>query len=418
MTQVSIPSEEMSKNLHPIELLEKLSGSHADGCLQLSHGSVSYFIHFNQGRLIYGSNSVDPFERLERHLRRLSYEVTSLTNEVRTKVRLNFDTDSDNSSNYKSDYQAICWLVEQQYLDPIDAAKLLEQVTKEVFENYLLLTQIEQHNLIKTTEKVTIFWRSDLKDFVEKCKQRLQDWQALCPPMYSSYQRPYFFINSYAKRAISPEQQKQLGSILKGFSFRQLAVLLNQDELALAKKLHPLVVNGAILLREPQPPFDKLPKISSEFLTSISSSNTGNMPTELQTSPPSPIADISNIEQKSYKIACVDDSPTILNEINRFLEDDHFSIFTIDDSAKALMQIIRIKPDLILLDVGMPNIDGYQLCSMIRKHSLFKATPIVMVTGNKGLVDRAKARLSGATDYMTKPFTQAELQGMVFRYLT
>ncbi|NES81121.1 MAG: response regulator [Moorea sp. SIO2B7] len=414
MTQVSIPSEEMSKNLHPIELLKKLSGAHADGCLQVSYGSVSYFIHFNQGKLIYATNSVDPFERLERHLRRLSYEVTSLTNEVRTQVRLNFDTDSDNPSNYKCDYQAICWLVEQQYLDPIDAAKLLEQVTKEVFENYLLLTHIEQHDLIKAAEKMTIFWRSDLKAFVVKCQRRLHDWQSLCPPMYSSYQRPYFFSNSYAKRAISPEQQKQLGGILKGFSFRQLAVLLNQDELALAKKLHPLIINGAILLREPQPPFDKLPKISSEFLTSISN----NVPTEVQT--PQSLAEIANskIEQKNYKIACVDDSPTILNEINRFLEDDHFSIFTIDDSAKALMQIIRIKPDLILLDVGMPTIDGYQLCSMIRKHSLFKATPIVMVTGNKGLVDRAKARLSGATDYMTKPFTQAELQGMVFRYLT
>jgi twitching motility two-component system response regulator PilG len=82
------------------------------------------------------------------------------------------------------------------------------------------------------------------------------------------------------------------------------------------------------------------------------------------------------------------------------------------------MTIVRINPDLILLDVGMPAIDGYQLCSMLRRHNLFKTTPIVMVTGNTGLIDRAKAKVAGATDYMTKPFTQEQLIKMVFRYLT
>jgi twitching motility two-component system response regulator PilG len=82
------------------------------------------------------------------------------------------------------------------------------------------------------------------------------------------------------------------------------------------------------------------------------------------------------------------------------------------------MKIISFRPNLILLDVGMPNIDGYKLCSFIRKYSAFRDTPIVMVTGNKGLIDRARAKLAGATDYMTKPFTQFDLLTMVFRYLS
>ncbi len=82
------------------------------------------------------------------------------------------------------------------------------------------------------------------------------------------------------------------------------------------------------------------------------------------------------------------------------------------------MKIIEIAPDLILLDVGMPNVDGYQLCSLLRKNPSFKKTPIVMVTGNTGFLDRAKAKLAGSTDYMVKPFNQAELLKMVFRYLT
>jgi twitching motility two-component system response regulator PilG len=82
------------------------------------------------------------------------------------------------------------------------------------------------------------------------------------------------------------------------------------------------------------------------------------------------------------------------------------------------MEIVRIKPDMVLLDVGMPMIDGYKLCRLIRNHPLFQNTPIIMVTGNSGLIDRAKARVAGSTDYLTKPFTQTELVKMVFRYLT
>jgi two-component system, chemotaxis family, response regulator PixG len=79
---------------------------------------------------------------------------------------------------------------------------------------------------------------------------------------------------------------------------------------------------------------------------------------------------------------------------------------------------VRNKPDLILLDVGMPNLDGYELCSLLRRHPLFKHTPIIMVTGLTGFIDRAKARLVGASGYLTKPFTQSELLKTVFKHLT
>ena len=78
---------------------------------------------------------------------------------------------------------------------------------------------------------------------------------------------------------------------------------------------------------------------------------------------------------------------------------------------------MRVKPDLILLDVGMPKVDGYELCRLLRKHPMFKKTPIIMVTANTGLIDRARAKIAGTTDYMTKPFTQDQLLKMVFRYL-
>ena len=82
------------------------------------------------------------------------------------------------------------------------------------------------------------------------------------------------------------------------------------------------------------------------------------------------------------------------------------------------MQIIKIKPDLVLLDVNMAGIDGYELCRLLRNHSLFKSTPIIMVTANTGIINRVKARLVGASGYLTKPFSQSDILKIVFRHLT
>ncbi len=94
-----------------------------------------------------------------------------------------------------------------------------------------------------------------------------------------------------------------------------------------------------------------------------------------------------------------------------------FPVVAINDPVKALMQIVRSKPDLILLNITMPNLDGYELCSLLRRHPRYKRTPIVMVTGNTGLIDRARAKLVRASGYLTKPFTQSDLLKMVFKHL-
>ncbi|MBC5797508.1 MAG: response regulator [Sphaerospermopsis sp.] len=125
----------------------------------------------------------------------------------------------------------------------------------------------------------------------------------------------------------------------------------------------------------------------------------------------------SVLSEQLYTIACIDDSQAVLNSIRHFLDEKTFSVVMINDPIKALMQIIRSKPDLILLDVEMPNLDGYELCSLLRKHSAFKNTPIIMVTGRTGFVDKAKAKIVKSSGYLTKPFTRSDLLKMVSKYI-
>ena len=161
---------------------------------------------------------------------------------------------------------------------------------------------------------------------------------------------------------------------------------------------------------------------SSYSLSSLAQQSSTRSVATLEPSPTR--VDIPPIEPRSlprstaHTIACIDDSPAILKAINAYLNDENLSVIMINDPVKALMQVIRSKPDLILLDVTMPNLDGYELCSLLRKHPSFRRTPVIMVTSHSGFIDRAKAKLVGASGYLTKPFTQPELVKMVFKHLS
>lgn len=396
--------------LNPIRVLEQVP----NGYLHLSAQAIDWLFCFHQGKLIYATHSIEPGDRLERHLRRLSHQFKTLTRETLQQIRLHLESCLSEDITQFSDYGAIRWMVRENLLSEEAAAKLVKQLIQEVLEVYLVLPGVTQKNLLITYINFPIFCELEISQLIQHCQQRLKIWQSLAPFIVSPCQRPYFFNNAYARQKLSEEQQQRLARILKGHSFYHLAAILNQDELSLAQRLCPLVKNKAIVVRDAQRPFNQLPKFYDQFIPQKIEIKEAEDSTKLT------ISDIANstLPNKLWKIVCIDDSQTMLNEISRFLEGDNFQFHPIKESLKALMQIIRLKPDLILLDVSMPGVDGYQLCSLIRKNSDFKTTPIIMVTAKTGLIDRAKAKIAGASDYMTKPFTQEDLLKMIFRYLS
>ena len=389
--------------------LEHIASGANTGCLKVRSSEVTWILYFQDGKLTYASHSVELTDRLDRHLRLLGKRVPKITKAVRSEIRqtlIGVDPNDDASP----DYRVITTLVSRQYLSEAEAGDLVTGLIEEVLESCLLVTQGTFRYLPALILQPT-FCALDLGPLLEKCTHRLQQWKCFAPHVWSPYQRPYFFIQNAAHESVSPETVQKLGQLLKGFSFRHLSVLLNRDEVALTQNLLALIKKQVILVRPPESPFDLLPDLRTYTLP------------ENQACEPPANQDYGSLEaappvQKSYTIACVDDSPSILKTIRRYLENDALSIVQIHEPMRALLEIVRAKPDLILMDVGMPKIDGYALCRMLRKHPNFQHVPIIMVTGNTGLIDRAKAKLVGASDYMTKPFTQEELNTMVFRYLS
>jgi two-component system, chemotaxis family, response regulator PixG len=376
----------------PLVLLHTLCDELASGQLVVMHNSVSWFIDLEFGKITHITNNLEPLERLYNYLGRKGI---SLSEEIRTKLSNSF---SKSVPSVKPlDGAALVWLSQQKKISFLQMTQTVEEITTEVFES---LSWLEHGTCIftpsKETDRTSSICKFSFSSLDEYAKRRLESWQALGIDLWSPYQRLYYFNQGVNQQEGLPELPEKFRALLRGSSLRQIATLINRDELELAKSLVPYIRGQIIHLREPQSPFNQLPRMPKK-----------------STLMPAPTA----AEIATYTIACVDDSPTITNEISRCLGDPKYSVNAINDPVKALMQIIRIKPDLILLDVGMPMIDGYELCRLLRKNPLFKKTPIVMVTGHTGFIDRARATLVGSSDYLTKPFTKEGLLKVVNRHL-
>lgn len=115
-------------------------------------------------------------------------------------------------------------------------------------------------------------------------------------------------------------------------------------------------------------------------------------------------------------ILVVDDSPTIQKVVSVTLEAHGHEVVTASDGMEALARLRTLKPDLVLLDITMPHMDGYQLCRILRSNELTKSVPIVMLSGKDGLFDKMRGRMAGAATYITKPFAPSALPPLVEKY--
>ena len=113
------------------------------------------------------------------------------------------------------------------------------------------------------------------------------------------------------------------------------------------------------------------------------------------------------------KILVIDDSKTIRRTAETLLAKEGCQVFTAVDGFDALAKIADHHPDIIFVDIMMPRLDGYQTCSLIKNNQVFKETPVIMLSSKDGLFDRARGRLVGSEQYLTKPFTKDELLGAI-----
>jgi twitching motility two-component system response regulator PilG len=111
----------------------------------------------------------------------------------------------------------------------------------------------------------------------------------------------------------------------------------------------------------------------------------------------------------TFKVLVVDDSNTIRRSAEIFLKQGGHDVLLAEDGFDALAKVNDYQPQLIFCDILMPRLDGYQTCAIIKRNAKFSSVPVIMLSSKDGVFDKARGRMVGAQDYLTKPFTKDQL---------
>jgi two-component system, chemotaxis family, response regulator PixG len=379
--------------LSALELLEDFANRRATGLLKVSANDIFWFIYFNEGEVFHANFSIEPIDRLEFYMRqvlksedqRIEKSLMKMLREQTSGVLLD--------DFYPShDYQTLYSLLSAQQISVANTALITKRMIKETICNFLLLAEFT-YDFISDSRDFPLLFSNDFTALLKECRREITDWQSLKSNICSFYQRPLV-----CEKNENHGKYNYLKKFLVGKDFNHLSLALGQSAIKIAQRLDPLIASGVVDLLPPIAHYARLPQL---------------FPSENNQDPLEEIV----LSVDRCKVVSIDDSPTVLQRIDDFLDRDYFQNFSVQDANTALDKILVVQPHLILMDVDMPNIDGYNLCRMVRSNQTVKSTPIIMVAGNSSLVERAKAKISGATDYLTKPFTQDALNQMVFRHL-
>lgn len=466
----------VERDCKPIDSLVELMDRSLEGMVELNAEGVTWYLDFSHGRLRYCNHSQQTFSAVELHLQALGYEAAI---EPSRRIFYQQDRNLPEPSNGQS-FDSFTWshrLVQQLAIQGTlsweQANVVMTQLTKDSLEPILWLNQGTMTPLAESStlyETYDTRWKGSRVDvLLEVLTKRFHIWQDLSPLIQSPHQCPYFadsqrIYESVPGGLIPTSMLLALKHIMGGLSLRQLSQTLRQDELKLAQLLRPYVEYGLVFFDEPESPLDQLPLIQPvepSVTTPVSSSavvpSTIN-PSRLQnptiqplrTAPvpsrspnfgtqstsvsplyrprPASSSPLDNVGigtaatapspiKKQYKIVCIDDSPTMLETLKVYLDNECFEVTTLDNPMQSASAMFSTRPDLVLMDVAMPGIKGDRLCKILRQSSAFKNTPIIMVTGLTAEVDKAGAIAMGANDYLAKPFSQEDLLELMDQYL-
>lgn len=125
-----------------------------------------------------------------------------------------------------------------------------------------------------------------------------------------------------------------------------------------------------------------------------------------------------NNDLSGYKVMVIDDSKTIRRTAEMLLRKEGCEVITASDGFEALSKITDQHPDIIFVDIMMPRLDGYQTCALIKNNRMYRRTPVIMLSSKDGLFDKARGRIVGSEQYLTKPFTKEELLDAIEKHVS
>ncbi|HAX78411.1 MAG TPA: response regulator [Cyanobacteria bacterium UBA11372] len=405
------------------DLLETLSQRQFTGKLEVQALPVTWNIYFCLGRLVWIAGGAHRIRRWYRLLSQYCPQIPPKSIRPRQV---------DGSQSWK--YQALTILVKQQKIQHEQAVGVIKSTIAEVL--FDILQQEEKAPLTficNFSDEQTILDSSLIPiNPIQALSEAQQAWKTWCnaglasvsPNMGAVIKHP-----EQLQQLASPQVYQTLVKLIDGKrSLRDMAVKVKQDELVLVRSLIPYIRKKAILLtnipdfRPPSTPATTSPK-ANHSTPEVDASNLEEDRAVAGEAFSFPVAawdsQLAITKPKTVRplVAHVEDSLQERQLMQEILTGAKYGLLSIEDSMQALPLLLEHKPDLIFLDLVMPVANGYEICAQIRRISIFKDTPVIILTGNDGIVDRVRAKMVGATDFLAKPISEQKVLAALQKHL-
>ncbi len=327
------------------------------------------------GRLVYAGQSEGSLLRLRDYLRRYQVETALDQLEVPSIASVN-----------APEYGYLWVLLENKVITPAIARSIVQGMVQETLFDLLSLHQgafIFEMGSALAPQLTTL----EISPLLTTIVKQVVMWKKFHPHITSPNQCPLITDPEKLQKVVRPPVFETLTRWTDGKTdLRQMARYLHRDIVMVAKAIYPLVQQGLVQLLTP----------------TVESRST--QPERLD-------------RTRVPRVVCIDDDLVIRQTVETILKEHGYEATGIGNPLKALSLVFQLKPDLILCDIAMPELNGYEICAMLRNSTAFRQTPIIMLTGIDGFIDRLKARMVRATNYLTKPFGDAELLTLVESYI-
>ncbi|MEN9215914.1 MAG: response regulator [Gloeomargarita sp. HHBFW_bins_162] len=299
----------------------------------------------------------------------------------------------------QDEYEFLYQQTQTGRLNLADVRQILLRLTQEALTHFLVLLQNKSQQLKREDHSRIplnpILLAVNLADVAKSVQNEVKTWASLryrVPSPLSRFHLPPHRVNQvyefwsicpreiYLAKLPPPQMQRCVELFSQDACGYDLARELQVSPAVAVQCFLPLVQQGIVLVRPFQVP-----------------------------EPPKP---------QGPKVVCVDDSPAILTSVTQILHGGGYQVIPVAEPNQVLAVLEREKPALVLLDVLMPELNGYELCKLIRQHPELRHIPIVFLTGKDGLVDKMRAKLLGVREYLTKPVDAEQLRRCVQHVLS
>lgn len=363
------------------EQLNSLCQKRATGELVVGNSQCQGRIHLLSGRLLYATSGMHGTRRWNRITQRL--------------VPQWIPDPGDLNDAHMWEYQLLYQGITHKQLTVVQAKSVIRAIAQEVFFD------------LGCYNNVTVEWREGQRSASEMALSLSLSYLEVEPDlskvMHLQHQWQVSGLGNLSptlapvlKTGIDPAALGVLGRYLNGqFTLWDISVRLGKSVINVTKALIPLLKKRIVQLK-------KVADLPHPF-------EQNNKQEEAQSN--------KKTKQRKGLIACIDDSPVVLQTLKKILEGAGYQILAINEPMRGVAKLIENQPDVIILDLVMPNASGYSVCKFLRQTSVFEKTPIIVLTSRDTLIDRNRAKLVGASDFLGKPPDPEKTLAIVEKYL-